>query len=643
MPKKTDKRKPQIIAALNALGIRNVLLGIHDPAFPARPGEDTGRGSPYSGGARDFVEFASRLGFTGIQLGPQGMTTLINTSPYDGTLFSRNPLGLDPFQLAGRKAGLLPRERLEVLLSANPVKSGAVKIQTADRIITELAIILCNRYRQLEKAQKESLRRTYGSFDRFRRQNGSWLTPDAVYEILRKNYRNRNWQKWGDTPRARLDKYLYAPPPGQMNAARHRLHELLRLHSAEIENYAFIQYLLAGQHRRLRKHCRNLGMKIYGDCQIGFSGRDGWSAQSFLLRDYVMGAPPSRTNPEGQPWNYPVYDPQQYFINNDAGGGDGPAIEFVRRRLKKLFTEYDGLRLDHPHGLICPWVYKARADDPIRAVQNGARLFASPDLEDHPQLRQFAIARPEQLDRQAHRYDDHWVKYLDDRQIRRYAALCEVIMEEAEKSSAAGDIICEILSTQPYPVQKVMELYGLGRFRVTQKADLDNPDDVYRTENAAPEDWLMLGNHDTRSVWRLADSWIKSGASHRQAQYLAGRLAIPEAERESWIQRHSRDAGALAQAKFADLFIGPGRNIFVYFTDLLGIKETYNSPGTVSAQNWSLRVPPDYRQKYPTSAGRGKALDIPKALAMAMRARGKDFSREHRGLIEKLENSRTSG
>ncbi|MFO7605826.1 MAG: hypothetical protein R6W72_05975, partial [Desulfurivibrionaceae bacterium] len=227
---------------------------------------------------------------------------------------------------------------------------------------------------------------------------------------------------------------------------------------------------------------------------------------------------------------------------------------------------------------------------------------------------------------------------LDPEQVHRYAALFEVIIEEARHRTDQAETACEILSTQPFPIRQVMKLYGLGRFRVTQKADLDNPGDVYRSENAAPRDWLMLGNHDTPSIWQLAGKWLASGAAQKQADYLAERLAIPAEERPAWIRGLLTDHGALAQAKFADLFVGPGRNIMVFFTDLLGIEEAYNRPGTVNAENWSLRIDPDYRRIYTARLGKDRALNIPKALATALRARGAACRDQHRYLIAALEN-----
>jgi 4-alpha-glucanotransferase len=211
-------------------------------------------------------------------------------------------------------------------------------------------------------------------------------------------------------------------------------------------------------------------------------------------------------------------------------------------------------------------------------------------------------------------------------------------METARKEwGDTGEIACEILSTEPYPVKRVMELYGLGRFRVTQKADLTNEFDVYRSENAQPEDWMMLGNHDTLSVWQVVDRWFEDGITGLQADYLATRLQIPEEERASWTERLSADAGALVQAKFADLFVGPAQNIMVYFTDLFGEKETYNKPGTVSIANWTLRVSPDYKQIYTDKISKNLALNIPKALALALRSRGRSINIEHQELIRELE------
>src|SRR5438876_5541109 len=97
-----------------ALGIRRLVLAIHDASFPSTPREDLGRGSPYGEGARELFDFVATLGFTGVQLGPQGDTAPSNPSPYDGALFTKSPMSLAPATLmhdpdwAPLGEGLLP-------------------------------------------------------------------------------------------------------------------------------------------------------------------------------------------------------------------------------------------------------------------------------------------------------------------------------------------------------------------------------------------------------------------------------------------------------------------------------------------------------------------------------------------------------
>src|SRR6185503_6124485 len=80
--------------ARRELGIENLVLMIHDASFPSRRDEEVGRGSPYSRGAQDLLAWAEARGFTGVQLGPQGITSADDKSPYDGSAFAKNPMSI---------------------------------------------------------------------------------------------------------------------------------------------------------------------------------------------------------------------------------------------------------------------------------------------------------------------------------------------------------------------------------------------------------------------------------------------------------------------------------------------------------------------------------------------------------------------
>ena len=503
------------VSALRSLGVRRLVLVVHDSCFPSTPEEDIGRGSPYSAGALEFLRWARSLGFDGVQLGPQGQTSRGNSSPYDSAIFRRNFLSISLGALADPAA----RAALAQIVAQRPPGTHVHYLHAYD-------------------AQEAALRALCGDREPFE---------------------------------------------------------------------VFCERVAEDQHRTFQRAARELGLKLFGDLHIGFSPEEARELEHLLLPGYLMGAPPSRTNPDGQPWNFPVLFPVIDPAHREA------VKQVMGGRLDRLFGDFDGVRIDHPHGWVDPWVYRSDDPDRLHAVQHGARLCSSPDLADHPALARYAIAEPAQLDRRLARHADAWVGSLRDDQVERYGTLFSVAIDRAAAHGRdPADIICEVLSTWPYPLCAVMTRHALGRFCVTQKANLDDPSDVYRSENARPADWIMVGNHDTRPIWRVAETWAATPQLERRARYVSERLAtdIPA-------EPHS-----VVNAMFADLFASPAENVQIFFADLLGMNDVYNVPGTVAHENWTLRVPNDYVRVHAERAARGAALDLDRALELALRARG---------------------
>ena len=611
--------------ALAALGVRRLVVGIHDPAFPGLPGDDVGRGSPYSRGAERFLRFVRGLGFDGVQLGPQGQTSEVNPSPYDGTIFSRNILSVDLYRLteAGDGPALLPRETLASLAAARPPSSTQ-------------RVYHCQVFTSQRRALDEAFAgfattRHAGLVERlaqFKRRHEAWLERDSLYEVLCELHGGRGFRDWWTLAGPHPDQDLWDPPPGRERVAQARRAELGRARRQQLDAFAFRQMLVHEQHAALRRRCRALGLELYGDLQIGLSDQDVFAYRSLLLHEYVMGAPPSRTTPEGQAWNYALLDPSQAAAATP--GRDG-ALRLLLARVDKLFDEADAIRLDHPHGLVCPWAYRAGRPDPLLSVQHGARLYGSPDLPEHPELARFAIVGPAQLDRSLPRYADDWERDLRPEQIDRYAVFFDAMVASAKNHGRdKRDIVCEVLSTLPRPLAAMLERHGLGRFRVMQKANLDDAADVYRPENARPEDWIMAGNHDTPPIWSVVKSWAVSDKRERWAAHLASRLGADA--RDLLAQ-----PGALVHALFAEMFASAAENASVFFTDLFGFEQPYNIPGTISEDNWSLRLGPDFERDYATKLARGEALNLPRALVLAFGGRRPEFRRAHADLIAELE------
>lgn len=612
-----------------ALGVDRLVMAIHDQSFPSTPDEDIGRGSPYGQGARSLLRLVAALGFDGLQFGPQGDTSLTNPSPYDGALFSKSPLSIALGTLAEDPAWApLVRDLLPPEVAARP--AGAT-----DRVGYEYAWRSAHRNLTALHARFRASSDTPASaplkerFEVFRRTRGPILEADGLFAALSAEHGSDDWRTWNGAAHGDLDRSLFCPPSNRREAALARRAALAKSHAVEIDRHLFGQFVLHEQHRTLREAARTAapegGIALFGDLQIGFSHREVWSRRHLFVNGYLMGAPPSRTNPAGQPWGYPVLDPAQ------CRPGE-PGRRLVETRVASLLDDFDGIRLDHPHGLVCPWVYDAHDGDPAAAVGRGARLRCSPNLSDHPRLRALAIPSVAQLseDPGIPRYADGWVRELTDGQVIEYGVLFDVVMTAV---AAAGrkqtDVVCEVLSTWPYPLRRVMERYHLGRFCVTQKADLARPEDVYRSENTSARDWIMVGNHDTPPLWALVEAWQGSAAWAARALYLAERLTSDGATRPAVARWIAADPRHLCHAMVADLFAAPARRVSMFFPDLFGMKAIYNRPGVVDPDNWTLRLPAGFDDDYRERLQSGRALNLPLALALALAARASEPADPH--------------
>ena len=596
-------REP-IREALRTLGIQRLAFGLHESAFPSTE-VDCGHGSPHAAGD-ELLAFVGDLGFDTLQLGPGGQICDGNLSPYDSTVFARNLLRLDPLALTTTEGGeLLARDPLEAILHRHPATADRAEPARARRILLRVLDLAHERFGLLRRERPDHPQ--VRALEAFRAEARDWIELDALYEVLAEGSGVEDPDQLDPAVRA-----LFAPDHA---AAEHRRLVAGNL-SAAIERAVLAQWLLDRQAQTVRARAHAHGLTVFGDLQIGWSRRDQLLRPQLFASGWRLGAPPSRTNRAGQPWGYPVLDPDQL---DDA---DSPARRAFAQQLHWLLRGHDGLRIDHPHGLVCPWVYRAGAADAEAAVQQGTRAFESPDSGD-PVLRRWAIAREGDLDSSCARHADGWVRQLDEAQVARYGRLFDVLLRAVrDHGLGASALAVELLSTCPRPLRAVLDRHGLGRFVVTQKANPDDANDVYRTDRTHRQDWVMLGNHDTAPIFAVASRWLSDGSAAARGAYLAARLEPRAEARAAAARRFCASPGALAQAHLADLFLGAASHVFVYFTDLFGELEPFNRAGILHPDNWRLRLPAAYRQVYAARRDAGQALDLRAAVALALHARG---------------------
>ena len=603
--------------ALKTLDKKNFAFIIHSGSFPSAQGENTGFGTINSNGGKEVIDFAKGI-FNAIQLGPAGKTKSCDSSPYTGTIFSGNPLFIDLKQLTTPEwNNILSVETYNEIVEGNPNKDTN---KTA--------------YSYIYKRQNEALEEAWNNFkangsdalkkefESYKLENDYWLDKDSLYEALSIEHGNDYWPLWN----SETDKNLFNPKSNEEKIEySKRINEISKKYSDTIEQYKFVQFVLNKQNEKTGEYAKKAGIKMIADRQVAFSDRDTWAYQSLFLEGWMLGCPPDYFSKDGQAWGFPVMNPDRMY-NEDGSLDEGGIL--LKNLYKKMFKENPGgVRIDHIVGLIDPWVYKAGKKP--RIEQGAGRLYSSPE---HPELKKYAIARLEDLDPELEADKEKRVKTLSKEQIHRYGRLIEkIVIAAAEEEGLDKDaIVCEDLGTLTNPVAAVMKEYGLQGMRLTQFVVPEKPEHPYRCRNIDARSWAMVGTHDNEPIAMWANSMINTHEGYLHVKNLVEDLFADCNNKDDIITQMTRDAEFLKQTKLVEIFASKAENIQIFFTDFFNIYDVYNRPGTSGDENWSLRLPDNFKELTP--------INLAKILKLAIIARGKAFAEKHQDVINELSN-----
>ncbi|MBY0449109.1 MAG: 4-alpha-glucanotransferase [Cyanobacteria bacterium] len=614
--------------ALQLLGKDHFSLIIHGSSFPADENADTGYGTPYGNAAQRLLNFSKTLGFNSLQLGPSGITKPDDPSPYMGTSFSSTPLFIDLVALARDPQWhqLLSEETLQEIIHNNPGKNTASTaygyfFQASKKALAEVGTRFQAKKAQLPDLVKE--------LDTFVKANQTWLERDALYEVLSEIHGSDYWPQW----KSAQDRNLFnTSSDAEVLGAKTRIAELKQTHAGSLETYYLTQFIAAKQRDAFVKQASANGVKLLADRQVAFSDRDVWGYQNLFLPGYQLGCPPDYFSKTGQAWGFPVLNPDQLFTPD---GKPGPAAALLESLFDKILTENPGgVRIDHIVGLIDPWVYPEGKG--ARPEDGGARLYSSPES---PVLSKYSRVSTQEIDDKVAPEHVHRVKEsaLSAATVSRYSEIVQLILARAAAKGIPKEaMICEDLGTLTNPVKAVMANLQLPGIRVTQFADPNQNDHLYRGKNVEPRHWITPGTHDNAPISAWALSLPSDGPRQAHASALAAELSPdqdPAPLRDSLLS----DPTALVRAKIAELFASPSRNVQIFFADLFGMDTVYNKPGTKDKQNWSLRLPPQFEAFYLKQLQDRKAINLPAVLRLALNAKGQGFVQAHQALSQALE------
>jgi 4-alpha-glucanotransferase len=168
---------------------------------------------------------------------------------------------------------------------------------------------------------------------KFKRENAYWLLDFALYKVLKDYHKASAWWDW---------------EPKFRNKQKSAMENFQIEHTDKIEFQIWVQWQLYKQFKEVKEFAQSKRVLLKGDLPLLVSrdSADVWAHPEFFKLDFAVGAPPDVYCAKGQRWGMPTYD----WDNIEADG-----FRYLKEKLKFAQNFYDILRIDHVVGLFRIW------------------------------------------------------------------------------------------------------------------------------------------------------------------------------------------------------------------------------------------------------------------------------------------------
>jgi 4-alpha-glucanotransferase len=319
--------------AVNQVRLSGVLL--HVTSLPSYGG--IGDFGPAEYAFVDFLVAAKQRLWQVLPLSPTGY----GSSPYSAlSAFAGNPLLISLERLVAD--GWLKSEEIAGL----PGHEGPVDFEAATRL--KLPLIEAAAANFLNHAPDD----TRGKFQKFSRDNISWLADYAMFTVLRRRFGYVSWHEWPTEYALRRDEAIT---------------ETLNKHGRELAIEQVIQFFFHEQWCALRSYCAERKIRILGDVAIfvSYDSADVWTHPEIFELDAegrplrVSGVPPDYFSITGQRWGNPLY---KWKLLEQRG------FDWWVARIRRALALYEMIRLDHFRGFEAYWSIPAEAETAVHGV-----------------------------------------------------------------------------------------------------------------------------------------------------------------------------------------------------------------------------------------------------------------------------------
>jgi|GEM_PF-2453790 len=583
--KEKNGYKKLIKDAGEALGLKDTAAIVFDFNVPAEQGYNLGIGTSFSEIMPEFAGFIKDMtGITSIQAAPQGKITSSNHSPYSGTNYALGGHIIDLKKFIKQEyARILTVEDIQEEINAYKGDKEKLEYRTDyenaigqnggdgahERLLRKayMNFIFCVGLFDLDALK------LYEDFKNFKEQNKDWLEKENMFSLLSAKYGTEDYETWND-----IDKNLYTDAVSEKARAR-RIREIRNEDVNLFEYENFKQFILDKQQKETKKELNDKGLKLYGDCLLGFSKSEVWAFRECFKPDLFYGGPDPKCENTGgiQTWGLNALDYSK--IGECPENGDLSKLDkagrLLYRKYSKFFERYDGLRMDAAWQFITPFVYKKE--------QGEYKNVPMPEMG--YTILNIAKAAAKKV---------QGIDFNPD------SIMLELVGLNADRSVKMTKNIYPHLYTTAYaqydetPVKYKQRGFKLDKF------------------------YIGAGNHDNESLVNLSrntglrekhlngmerDFGVKPDTGYSCPEYM--KLSEEEKKQENF-----------RNAKFAEIFTVPKQ--FFTLPDMFGMSENINVSGQNLTENWRVRIPNKYEKFYFSQLSKGYGLNVPKAFETAM-------------------------
>jgi 4-alpha-glucanotransferase len=539
------------------------LAGILEPVFAIRTEDDLGIGD--TAGVRQMIDWCHRHGLNIFQTLPINETSDDN-SPYNAI----SSLAIEPATLAISPEHVPDLGASEFEAIAKPrmlaeLREGRVNyptVRTLKRKLLDAAFanFLTHHFNRETNRALE--------FRAFLMDSAEWLSDYALFRVLMEENGNLpTWESWHAEHRGprRARTWLLSLPEARRD-------ELMRKQLF----FAYVQWIAFTQWQALKAYATEQNVFLMGDIPFGVGrhSADVWASRSFFDLDWSGGAPPEWTfkgdpftEKWGQNWGVPNYRWEELRRHN---------FEWWHTRIATLRKMFHLYRCDPVRGCFriytFPWPPERNAEflpltEPQAAAKTGGRL---------PGFKLFPDDTPE------HKVANQ--------------AQGEEILRVVLAASGDTAVVAEDLGCVPEYVPPTLQKLRIPGFRIPMF--FREQDGAYSDPRRYPR--LSLAQPATHDHAPLAAMWaafwenIDAGKNvehnQRELRHLANFAGLQgeEPPREFSYRLHEGISRVVLDSNsWLAIF---------QITDVFAQTERFNTPGTISATNWSHRLAQTVKQ-----------------------------------------------